>query len=242
MTLRKTVDETEIVISTDTEYLRKLYQEGKPVILLINSENKSDDTSFARYAIEMDEEDIDEISDILTEDYCRLVIARCQNKPLIITRTDRITVRELSKEDALSVYDMYNSGEVPFLEAFFKSLDEAREYLGKYIEEVYGFYGFGIWGIFETSDDKFIGLAGFSPRDSMDIDLGNESEYLISLEMGYALSKDYRKKGYAYEACNALLGYAKDNIEYSEIFVNINRDNKDAILLAKKLGLKIRIF
>lgn len=57
-------------------------------------------------------------------------------------------------------------------------------------------------------------------------------------EIGYDLEKDYRKKGYAFEACEKVLGYALNNIGMKTIVAFPRVINHPSIVLLQKLGFK----
>lgn len=271
-----------VYISDDVDFLRDQEKEDYPVILLINNANRFEDTSFIKFAFEVEDYDPEvydedgnyigeeikvlsekEIDDLISEDFLKIAVARSQGIPLVIATTERTIIREISKDDWLALMNLYNDTDVRFLEPFFDNSEEAKEYIERYIEEVYGFYNFGIWGIYSIEDDSFIGLAGFTPRDNKDVAMfdfsksnGNVAEYYnlgmakerdvdsedtddykINLELGYAIDKKYRRRGYGFEACSAVIDYALNNIDYNVLFVNVDSDNEAGVALAKKLGL-----
>lgn len=98
-----------------------------------------------------------------------------------------------------------------------------EEYLKAYIENQYAFYGFGMWRLIHKETGKLIGLA------SLNIERGEV------LTMGYAIAKDERRTGFAYEACLGVLDYAKDS-GFMQIFLRISKTNDISVKLAKKLG------
>ena len=262
MTIEKNYDGYVITLSTDVELLRSINAEGRPVILLINNENRFEDASFAKFAIEIEpfreeayNEDGEYIEgtffgmseeEILTtanDEYCRIVLARTEGRPLEIVRTSRLIIAELSVSDVNDFVQIYDDCKPEFIEKFFEDTEEAKEYLKRYIEEVYEFYNFGIWGVYLLDDmgekGELIGIAGFSPRECVmmrDEEL-SYNETGMNLELGYAINSKYRRQGYGYEATRAIIDYAKENMEYNIIYVNIAEGNAAGIALAEKLGL-----
>jgi len=222
MTFEKVINDEKIILSDDTGLIRDLCNRGQPAILILNESNKDEDTFFARYAVQgSDMEDID--------DYCRRVIASAKGESLVIAITDRLIIRELKISDLPDITAMYDEGTVPFLKSFYQSHEEAEVILRKYIDNVYGFYGYGIWGIFDRKDERFTGLVGLSNRDR---------EGKTYLELGYAVVRDRRRQGIGTEACRAVLEYAKNNIDYEDIIINVDRENIPALKLAEKIKLK----
>ena len=224
MYLEKTVGGEKLIVSDDVDYVRKLYDTKTPAVLLLTDDNKSADSFGIRYAVESSADDV------LTEDYCRLVIARIKGEPLTIAETERLIIRELTVDDTKDITGLYKSGDAPFLESFFTDDDEAEALIKRYIDEVYGFYGYGIWGIFDKHTGEFTGIAGLSHRDN------------DNLELGYAIVSDKRRMGYGYEACMAVIKYAEQNIDYDKIIIVTDKDNTASIKLADKLpGITVNV-
>lgn len=262
MTFEKEYNGRVITFSSDIELLRKVHNDNEPFVLLIDNENRFEDVAFAKYAIDIEsfdpfdyddegeyvdndqenttlsEEDVLEIAD---DEYCRILISRFDGNPVLITKADRCFIRELAVEDVQPLMELYNNVKPTFLGKFFDSADDATEYIQKYIDQVYGFYNYGIWGIYldEDGSDKLIGLVGFTPRQarSKNCSQSEQSEIQLLLELGFAVHENYRRQGYGFEACTSAIAYAKEHIEHSAIYVNIDSTNEPAIGLAKKLGL-----
>ena len=266
ITLYKEYNGTTILLSSEISLVKKAIEEGSPAILLITNENRFDDTSFVRYAFEIEEYrqedydddgkyiglpctlDEDEILSMLGEEEQKRLVAKSLGQRVIIAETENLLIQELSQEDIIPMIKMYEEDRNPFLEPFFDNVTNAHEIIEKYINEVYDFYGYGIWGVYHkgyigTDEDSFIGICGFTPRDVGELRLYKGEEYEttdeneMDLELGYAIRQQFRRKGYAYEACSAIIKYAKENISYNMIFVNIDPDNTAAMALAKKLGI-----
>lgn len=262
----KTYNDREITFSTDIDRLKDLNNANLPFVLLINNENRFEDTSFARYAIDIenfdpfaydedgeyvdsDESDNavlseEEILAIADDEYCRILLSRFDGKPVLICQTEKCKVRELSVDDVMPLMELYNNVKPTFLEKFFDTIDDATEYITKYIDQVYGFYNYGIWGIYleEGAEDKLIGLVGFTPRQARRKCAEDEDQFagfdaVINLELGFAVDEKYRRQGYGFAAASSAINYARDHIEHHAIFVNIDPGNQPAIGLAKKLGL-----
>ena len=223
--MNRLVDGQKITISDDVKLLEETAKRGEPIVLILTDDNSDTDTSFARFAIKVDDA-TDDIDSLLTDDYLRLVIARFYKRPLEIVRTKRLIVRELSRNDTGRLTEIFNTSG-PDIENFFSNYDEAGEYLERYIRDVYEFYGYGIWGLYLRDDlCEPIGIAGFTPRTE-------------GLELSYAIEESHRRKGYAFEACSAIIEYADRNIEHDGIFTRMSKDNEASKGLAIKLGCRI---
>jgi RimJ/RimL family protein N-acetyltransferase len=80
---------------------------------------------------------------------------------------------------------------------------------------------------------RMIGHIGFHSRpgaeDLQEIAPGG-------VELGYTVYPDYRRQGYAYEACQALMEWAHANHGVTRFVVSISPKNAPSLGLARKLG------
>ena len=200
------IQQKKICVSNDYGILRQAYNAGWPVIVYLDelseAQGKKMDCSFVRYGI-------DSLSAI-DRTYLQTVYCRCKGIPRLITQTDRLLIKEISLNDMDDLTEIFESNEkTDFFEPFYNSREEAEEYLSAYINNVYRFYDYGIWGVYLQETGKMIGIAGFTPRP------GTEDKPV--LELGYAVVKSYQGQGYAKEACKAVIDYAQKELEYKKI-------------------------
>lgn len=218
------INQEKIIISNDIEYLRTLNPMDNPYLLIEDNTNQNQDSFFAKYIYIYEgiwNGDMSSLSEI-SEDYLNLIIARCKKIPLIITRTERLNIKELCSNDTEALIKIFDN-DSQFIEAFFENKEDAQAIINDY-HKMYEFYGYGIWGIF--LDNALIGIAGFTPR---------ESENSLNLELGYAILSEYRRNGFATEACTTIIQYAKNNIEFNKILINVNESNIPALKLRNTL-------
>ena len=146
--------------------------------------------------------------------------------PWTIAETKRCIIREFSMQDLDALYDMYQeAGMTDYMEALY-CYEEEREYQKAYIENMYRFYGYGMWLVFEKETGELVGRAGIEHSEKL------EGEF----ELGYAVRTKYQKQGYAFEACQAIIAYAATELEISKLHCLIQKDNTKSIKLAKKMG------
>lgn len=235
----KKVNNTEILFSTDSEEV-KAHLKHSPAVHIISDLNSSF-TNLKFAVMASSEEELKKAAD---DEYCNYVMSRYYKTPLIIADTGRLIIKELSPGDESTLNEILE--EDPVLGSFVKA-----ESLIKYIEETYHFYDFGIWGVY--LEGELIGVSGFTLRTGeylenyRDIAPKNNIIHLVlakknenikeSLELSYAIMPKYRRKGYAYEACRAVMEYAMENIEYNSIYVRIKPENEPSIKLANKLSV-----
>lgn len=237
-----------ITASTDVELLKKEHEKGNPILLILDDSNRKTDTSFAKFAVQLENDcNSQQLLGVLDENYLRLIVSRNNGEPIEILKTGRLFIREICPDDCYNIYRVFDESE-GYIESFFNFdrmglkgvYDEIRAVLSDYINNVYDFYGYGIWAVC-LLDGSFIGIAGLTPREDM------------AAELGYALLKEYRHNGYAYEACDAIIKhcclesaldgsvYDEDNNSEDDLFIQsivirVSSENEPGTGLAAKLA------
>lgn len=211
----KTEPSIVICISDDNGILNMAGSRGVPVIACLddsyNEPKQAENQFISRYAV-------DSLC-ALDREYLETVYFRSKGIPRRITDTDRLIIRELCRTDLPALLEIYKSNEkTRFFQSFYDNREEAEEYLNYYIENVYDFYGYGIWGIclkessgYENIEkqgviEPIIGIMGFTPREN-------------ALELGYALQKQYQGRGFVTEAKKALTEYAERVLDCHNIMI-----------------------
>lgn len=170
-------------------------------------------------------ENVDEIEDW----YLEMVEARKQQKPWVVYQDERYIVREISVEDLPQLYEMYaKSGVKEYVEPLYEYAEE-KEFTESYIKNMYGFYGYGLWLIFDAKTGKLMGRAGFSHRE---IDGDNK------VELGYIIDADYQSRGHGAAICELLLELGRDRWDFEDVFICCEQDNERSNKIALKLGFK----
>lgn len=158
--------------------------------------------------------------------FLQRVYERHAKIPWTILETKRCMVQELELDDLPELFAMYaEPGMADYMEGLSEYRDE-REKQQAYITNQYGFYGYGLWLIFEKETGRLIGRAGIEHREALD-DLP---------ELAYAIRTSEQGKGFAEEVCRAILDYAKQELEMTEIYCCIHEENCPSHKLAGKLG------
>ncbi len=104
------------------------------------------------------------------------------------------------------------------------------EFTKAYINNMYKFYGYGIWLVCLKANNKIIGRAGLSNREVDGVNM---------LELGYVIGEEYQSKGYAFEACNAVCEFAENTLYKNELVCFIRKENIPSVRLAEKLGFEL---
>lgn len=165
----------------------------------------------------------------LPEEFLWRVWLRRKNLPWHICETGRLALREMTEEDLDFLYEMQRSGEAGrFLERPSGDREAERQKLEAYRQRMYGFYGFGIWMLIEKESGACIGRAGLQMRDGFE-----------APELGFAIAEKYRGRGYAKEACLAVLEYAKKQLELLKVRAVVDEENINSRRLCEKLGFSV---
>ncbi len=162
----------------------------------------------------------------IDKDFVKEVFCRKWGLSLVIKETGRLIIREITVADVENICRLYADVEnVRYLPAV-ASYEEECERCKEYIKNMYGMYGYGLWGVFLKENDSFIGRVGLEHRR-----LGDE----VYVELGYLIDRDYQGQGYAYEAACAVIEFAREyGIE--DLVAYIDEKNTPSIKLAQKLG------
>ncbi len=160
-------------------------------------------------------------------DFLEKVYQRYHRIPWTILETERCIVRELTLDDLDALFELYGDGEIDKYTDSLYPYEEEKEFQRAYIENMYRYFGYGMWLVFSKETGALIGRAGLEHRD-----YNGETE----LELGYIIGTPYQGKGYATEICKAILTYAKENTGFERINTLIEDGNIASEKLTKKLG------
>ena len=168
--------------------------------------------------------------DSIDKTFIENTLLRSHGKPITIASTKRLIIRELAVSDIPQIYTIYSDPQVrKYIDNIDDYLDAEMEKQKAYIQKVYSFYGYGLWGVFGKTSKKLIGRCGFE-NETID----GKDEIMLS----YLLDSEHWGYGYALECCEAALRYAKENLDMNRIVVVIDHDNSRSIKTAEKLGFK----
>lgn len=165
--------------------------------------------------------------DEVDKDFFEKVFQRYHHLPWTILETERCIVREITLDDLDDLFELYGADGIDAFTEPLYPYEEEKEYQRAYIENMYRFFGYGMWLVFSKETGMLIGRAGLEHRE-----IHEQTE----LELGYLIGKKYQGQGYASEVCEAILNYARENTYFEQINCVIEKENKASIRLAEKLG------
>ena len=183
------------------------------------------------------EPDMDMRCDILVEGmddvdvyFLDRISKRKEKLPWVTAVTERTYLREMTLSDMDRLYEIYaEHGMTDYVDDLF-ARDEEEEYIKHYIDNMYFFYGYGMWLVCLKDTGEVIGRAGIEQRNTSGDTL---------LEMGYLISTKYQHQGYASEVIDELIKFAKDNLyDFDNINVFIRPGNDASVNLIKHKGFE----
>lgn len=162
-------------------------------------------------------EDIEGLSD----SYLTLVYDRFYHLPFVLYQSKDFTIREyhtLEFTKVKALYEVFTENES--VTSFSKNESIALEQFSSRITE-YRYKNHGFWGIFHANED-LIGQIGIT-------------DYENSLELSYMIHPDFQRKGIAFDLCQKVLTYAKEELAITSLNIRISPSNIASIKLAEKL-------
>jgi RimJ/RimL family protein N-acetyltransferase len=145
-----------------------------------------------------------------------------------ILDTERLIIRKFDLSDAGFIIELLNSpGWLQFIgDRNVKTVADAEGYLLNGPLKSYEVNGFGLYGV-TLKDGTPIGMCGLIKRDA-----------LQHVDVGFAFMPLHTGKGYALEATEAILSYARNELGFTTILAITTQDNVQSINLLKKIGLR----
>ncbi len=146
-----------------------------------------------------------------------------------LIQTERLQLRLLRDDDgdAAGMLQLLNE---PGFHQFIgdrgvRTLEQARDYVRKHTFGSYTAHGFGMYAVERRSDGAWLGNAGLVRRPG-----------LPTADVGYALLSPHTGQGYAREAVQAVLGYARNTLGLEELRAIVSQGNARSVALLEKLG------
>lgn len=230
-------DGNKLHITDDPIILDRLLNDNLFAIPAYNDKNINLNWPHTDYAVSNIEEllEINPSKDYFKEgidfipDYLIKVYQRLNNIPWLILETKRTVIREMTVEDVPEFYRIYSCKDITkYMDNLFENIEDEIIYTKNYIKNIYGFYGYGLWTVVDKETGHVIGRAGLS----------NVEGYPYP-DLGFVIDKEYQKCGIATEVCNAIIDYAKNELEFDTIEARVQPDNIISQNLLKKLGFSI---
>ncbi|WP_130837749.1 GNAT family N-acetyltransferase [Lachnoclostridium sp. Marseille-P6806] len=163
----------------------------------------------------------------------RRIHARTAGIPWTVLTTGRLIIREADDRDLPELLTLCHDPKTRrFLPCDPAEPDAARDFLRAYIQNIYPLYNYGLWMLERKQGGRPIGLAGFSfpPENS------SASEAVSCPELSYLIAGDMRRRGFAEEACRAILRFAFRELALGRVEACTRPGNLPSRALLAKLG------
>lgn len=227
---------SRISMMGDPERMKKMLRFEEDAILISSDNGHLELADYAGIAVLGLEKGIRLFTDYvakdascLDSDYVEGVYRRCHSLPWEIAQTEHLLIRETSEEDLSELLQIYQDEELlRFLPAMEDYESEYQKLLA-YQKNIYGLLEFGVWTILHKESNAVIGKVGFELK---------EYEGEVLPDLGYAIAADYRRKGYAKEACLAAIDWMREHSGYKQISCRISEKNQASLALAKSLAFQ----
>lgn len=212
------IEKADVKITDSPAQAADYAKRNIPYIVILNEKNRAEAFPSRAYCVE-NAADIDDA-------YKDRVYRRFRGLSWDIAETKRLKIREITVSDVPRLYELYSDERVTrYMEPLFPEMEKELEYTKAYIENVYKFYGYGMWVIALKESGELIGRVGLEYKEGFD-----------GLELGFMLGTAYQHKGYAYEACEAVLRYGRDALGVNSFCAFVNEDNTASVRLCERLG------
>ena len=141
--------------------------------------------------------------------------------------TARLVISELTREDGELMLAILNDPDFirNVADRGVRTVEQAQDYLEQGTIASYTQHGFGMYKV-ALKDGSAIGLCGLVKRD-----------FLEDVDIGYAYLPEYRGQGYALEAAQAVMDFAREELDLRRIVAIVSPENDRSVALLEKLGM-----
>lgn len=146
-----------------------------------------------------------------------------------IFETERLRLRTLNAGDAVFFLRLVNDPSFinNIRDKGIRTIADAENAIQTAHRDVQERLGFSLYLVERQEDQQAIGLCGLVQRDE-----------LPGIDIGYAYLPEFGRKGYAYEANQGLLKYAKQVLSMQELLAIVSPHNLASSQLLEKLGFR----
>ena len=147
--------------------------------------------------------------------------------PPPVTTTARLVLRELVAADAPFIRTLLNDPDwIRYIgDKGVHTDDDARGYLERGPIAMYARNGFGLYHVALRATGEAIGMCGLIKRDT-----------LPDVDLGFAFLPRHWGRGYALEAAEATMAYARETLGLRRVVAILSQDNERSARLLVKLG------
>ncbi|RRJ83519.1 N-acetyltransferase [Aestuariirhabdus litorea] len=143
--------------------------------------------------------------------------------------SERLEITPLRLADAGDILRLLNDADfLRFIgDRGVRTLEDACDYLRRGPLQSYSRHGIGLWRVGLRQTGAMIGVCGLLCREPLEMP-----------DLGYALLMEFRHQGYAREASQRVLDYARDGLQLPRVLALVDPLNEDSIGLLNRLGFR----
>ncbi|RUO80196.1 RimJ/RimL family protein N-acetyltransferase [Idiomarina tyrosinivorans] len=148
---------------------------------------------------------------------------------MTLFETQRVTVRQLSLNDAEWLLALFNSqGFIRYIgDREIRTVAQAKRYIQQGPLKSYQETGLGLYAVEAQTTATPVGVVSLLKRD-----------YLEHIDVGYAMLPEHQGQGYALAATAGLIDYARWRFALSQIDAISQADNQASIMLLQRLQFR----
>lgn len=146
-----------------------------------------------------------------------------------ILETEQLILRLLTLDDAQFIYELTNDPKwLRFIgDRGIRTHNDAREYISNGPLAMQKQFGFCLYLTELKGSSTPIGLCGLIKRDSLD-----------DIDLGFGFLPKYRSQGFAYEAAQAVVNYARRKLGLDRLVAIVSPENSRSKKLLEKLSFE----
>lgn len=148
----------------------------------------------------------------------------------MIVKTERLSIREVTVDDAQFICELLNTPKfIRYIaDRGVRTRDDAVDYIETRFLASYRANGFGLYHVTEAASSRPVGVCGFVKRNE-----------LPGPDIGFAFLPDFEGLGYGTESAMAMMKHGRESLGFTEVFAITSLDNDASIALLGKLGFSL---
>lgn len=144
-------------------------------------------------------------------------------------KTERLLLRSWKSDDILPFYEMGQDSRVMEYFPSLWTMDMVKDFISRMTIQLVN-NDYTLWAVEECLSQQFIGFVGLN-KTSWEI------PFTPNIEIGWRLAFPFWGKGYASEAAKAVLNYAFNELNLSEIVSFTAVDNWRSRMVMERIGM-----
>jgi RimJ/RimL family protein N-acetyltransferase len=148
-----------------------------------------------------------------------------------ILETTRLSLREIDIGDSEFVVSLLNTPKfIKYIgDRGVRTAEDARVFIENRYRQSYRDHGYGLYTVALKEVEIPIGVCGFVRRDT-----------LPGPDIGFAFLPEFEGLGYGFESADAIMGYGRNTLGFSQLFAITSQDNDISGNLLLKLGFSFQ--